>query len=263
MNQTRTHLVVGTPAYGGMITTLYAASLLKLQHAVHQRGDLDLTVLMPSGDALITRSRQDLVAHFMGMPTATHLLFIDSDIGFEPEQVFRFLDFGADVVAGVYPTKKVDWAKVEALAAEGRRPLEAASLSYVMEFGDPQRIAVRKGFAKVKYAGTGFLMIRRAVFTRMMEKYSALKYERQNQSDDPLTGSPHRYALFNCVIEPKTGTYLSEDYSFCRRWTDLGGEIWADLESRLTHVGAMAFRGNVATQFGLADGAPQPESPSR
>ena len=96
MNQTRTHLVVGTPAYGGMITTLYAASLLKLQHAVHQRGDLDLTVLMPSGDALITRSRQDLVAHFMGMPTATHLLFIDSDIGFEPEQVFRFLDFGAD-----------------------------------------------------------------------------------------------------------------------------------------------------------------------
>ena len=87
-----------------MVSTVYAASMLKLQFATQKRKDIDLTVLMPSGDALITRSRQDLVAHFLGMPTATHLLFVDSDIGFETEQVFRFLDFGEGVTAGVYPT---------------------------------------------------------------------------------------------------------------------------------------------------------------
>jgi hypothetical protein len=55
------------------------------------------------------------------------------------------------------------------------------------------------------------------------------------------------------MIDSASGTFLSEDYSFCRRWTDMGGEIWADLESRLTHVGPMVFNGNVATQFGPAE----------
>jgi len=119
MPEVRIHLVVGTPAFGGVVSTLYTASILRLQQACVKRGDVDLTVLMPSGDALITRSRQDLVAHFMGLPTATHLLFVDSDISFHPEQVFRFLFFGADVTAGVYPTKRIDWARVAAQAAPG------------------------------------------------------------------------------------------------------------------------------------------------
>jgi len=248
--ETNIHLVVATPAFGGMVSTVYAASMLKLQFATQKRKDIDLTVLMPSGDALITRSRQDLVAHFLGMPTATHLLFVDSDIGFETEQVFRFLDFGEGVTAGVYPTKRVDWERVSILASKGRKPLDSTSLSYVMEFENPEKIAARGGFAKVKYAGTGFLMIRRDVLVKMVAHYADLKYTRQNQSDDPLKGSPNRCALFNCMIDSATGTFLSEDYSFCRRWIDMGGEIWADLESRLTHVGPVAFNGNVATQFG-------------
>jgi hypothetical protein len=249
----RTHLVVATPAYGGLVTTLYTASILKLQHATQKRKDVDLTVLMPSGDALITRSRQDLVAHFLGIPTATHLLFVDSDIGFEVEQVFRFLAFGAEVMAGVYPTKRVDWDRVAQLAVEGHKSLDSTALSYVMEFEDPSRIAAKNGFAKVRFAGTGFIMIRRDALERMVARYPELRYNRVNQAEDPLKGSPHRYALFNCLVDEKTGTFLSEDYSFCRRWTDMGGEIWADLESRLTHVGPMTFQGNVATQFGAAD----------
>jgi len=54
------------------------------------------------------------------------------------------------------------------------------------------------------------------------------------------------------MIDPATGTYLSEDFAFCKRWTDIGGEIWADLESRLDHVGPSVFRGDVATQFAAA-----------
>jgi hypothetical protein len=58
--------------------------------------------------------------------------------------------------------------------------------------------------------------------------------------------------LFECIIDSKTGVYLSEDFSFCKRWTDMGGEIWADLESRLNHVGPATFYGDVATQFSSA-----------
>ena len=68
-------------------------------------------------------------------------------------------------------------------------------------------------------------------------------------SADSLAGSPNRFALFECMIDSKTGTYLSEDFAFCKRWTDIGGEIWADLESRLDHVGPSVFNGDISAQF--------------
>ena len=246
-----TKLVIGTPAYGGLVTTLYVASLLKLQKAAAERR-LNLTVLMPSGDALITRARNTIVTQFLDDPAATHLLFIDADIGFEPASVFRLLESGGDMVAGVYPTKKIDWARVKAMADMGVERLESAALSYVIEYKDPKAIGVRDGFTPVRYAGTGFLMIRRAVFTRLMERHPELKFERQHESPDPGAGSPHRYALFDCMIDPATKTYLSEDFSFCKRWTDSGGEIWVDLTSKLTHTGPLTFRGDVASQFASA-----------
>ena len=252
MSEPRTHLVVGTPCYGGQVTSVYAASLLKLQHACHRRGDIDFSVLMPGGDALITRARQNIVAHFLANEAATHLLFVDADIGFEPEQAFRLLNFGADVAGGVYPTKRIDWAKAAALAKAGNTQLASAALSYVIEFDDPKRIGVRDGFARVRAAGTGFLLIRRTVLVAMIERYPELRYTREHNTEDTLAGSKWRSALFNCLVDPETGVYLSEDFSFCRRWTAMGGEIWADLESRLTHVGPISFEGNVATQFGRA-----------
>jgi hypothetical protein len=51
--------------------------------------------------------------------------------------------------------------------------------------------------------------------------------------------------VFEPMIEPETGEYLSEDYAFCRRWRDLGGEVWADAESPLTHVGHATYRGSL------------------
>ncbi len=251
MPESRIHLVVGTPCYGGQVTSVYAASLLKLQEACRQR-DVTFGVLMPGGDALIPRVRQTIVAHFLENAAATHLLFVDADIGFEPEQAFRLLDFGVDMAAGIYPIKRIDWAKAAALAKAGSERLEPASLSYVFEVEDPKRVGIRNGFAKVRYAGTGFLLIRRAALVAMIERYPELRYTREHNTHDVLAGSPWRSALFNCLIDDKTGVYLSEDYSFCRRWTDMGGEIWADLSSKLTHVGPVAFAGDVATQFAKA-----------
>jgi hypothetical protein len=252
MSKPRIHLVIGTPCYGGLVTNLYASSLMKLQHACAKRGDVDLTVLMLGGDALITRARQDITAQFLETATATHLLFIDADIGFEPDQVFRLLDFDADMVAGVYPTKRHDWKKAAAAAKGGREPMESDSLCYVLEFESLEKAGERNGFCKVRYAGTGFLIVKRETLLKMNEKYPELQYAREHRAQDSLRDSKFRFALFNCMIDEATGTYLSEDFSFCRRWTDMGGEIWADLQSRLIHVGPVQFNGNVATQFPTA-----------
>lgn len=244
------YLVIGTPCYGRQVTDLYAGSLIKLTLACQQRG-VRLQVQMTGSDALITRARQNVVAHFLHIEAATHLLFIDADIGFDPDQVFRLLEFGAPMAAAVYPIKRIDWEKVGAAAQSGRGPLHSTALSYMIEFPNNGSIETRDGFAKVSFAGTGFLMIQRQALLSMIEHYPELRYSHDHKPNDKLAGSPYRSALFNCMIDGETGTYLSEDFSFCRRWTTMGGEIWADMNSRLTHVGAVDFAGDLSTQFAV------------
>ena len=247
------HLVVATPCFGGQLSTIYAQSIFKLQNVLRATPEIELSVLLRNGDALITRARADLVALFLDNPAATHLLFVDADIGFEPDQVIRLIGCGADMCAGSYPIKRIDWSKAKRVIEAGRANPGSAALDYVLEVEDPQHVAMRGGFVRVRYAGTGFLMIRRAAIERMCAHYRALQFRREHSGNDPLAGSPHRFALFECMIEAETGVYLSEDFSFCKRWTDIGGEIWADAQSRLNHVGPTVFHGDLATQF-----APQP-----
>jgi hypothetical protein len=244
------HLVVATPCFGGQVSSIYAGSVFQLQRAVRSKSNMDLKVLLRDGDALITRARANLVTMFLDDPVATHFLFVDADIGFTPEQVFRLIESGADMVAGVYPIKRVNWEKARRALQSNRPAVPSAALDYVMEIDDPDNIVVVNGFARVRFAGTGFLMIRRHVLEKMCEHpaYASLQFFREH-SIDALAGSPNRFALFECMIDPKTGTYLSEDFAFCKRWTDIGGEIWADLESRLDHVGPSVFHGDIASQF--------------
>src|SRR5580704_4437262 len=137
-----------------------------------------MKILFKDGDALITRARASLVAQFLDDPAMTHLLFIDGDIGFEPEQVLRLIDCEADVCAAVYPIKRIDWDKVRAVMGAGRPNPAAAAFSYVFEVADPGAVVARAGFAKVRYAGSGFLMIRRRALEAMCERYPHLRYKR-------------------------------------------------------------------------------------
>jgi hypothetical protein len=252
----RINLVIATPCFGGQVSSIYASSVFALQRELRATSNVNLTVHMRDGDALITRARANLVTLFLDDPSATHFLFIDADIGFTPQQVFRLIESGGDVVAGVYPIKRVNWDKARRAINDDRQNIAAASLDYVLEIDNPDHVVVVNGFARVRYAGTGFLMIRRHVLEKMCAHpdYAPLRFMREH-SHDELTGSPNRFALFECMIDPVTGTYLSEDFAFCKRWTDIGGEIWADLDSRLDHVGPSVFRGDVASQFAAAPAA--------
>jgi hypothetical protein len=244
------NLVVATPCFGGQISVLYAASLFKLQKLVRSYSGFNFKVLFKDGDALITRARASLISQFLDDPSATHLLFVDADIGFEPEQVLRLIECGADMCAAIYPIKRIDWDKVKTTIEADRPNPAAAALKYVFEVEDPNAVTEIGGFVKVRYAGTGFLMIRRQALEKMCSHYPQLKYKRDH-SVDATVASDNRFALFECMIA-EDGTYLSEDFAFCKRWIEMGGEIWADLKSKLTHVGPMAFCGDLSSQFAAA-----------
>ena len=152
-------IFVATPCFGGLVTTGYMMSIVKLmQYAGQHKFSVSLNLL--GRDSLITRARNTLVAQFMTVPQATHLMFIDADIGFEPELVHRMLAFDEDVVGGMYPAKALNWNPPDKIAYS--EPPNLATLNYVGKFCERDELERRGPFATGVYAATGFMMIKRA-----------------------------------------------------------------------------------------------------
>ncbi len=249
--ETSPFLMVATPCYAGQMTEPYVTSILALQRTCQARG-VRVEFNFRTGEALITRARADMTAEFL-RSGASHLLFIDADIGFVPEQVFRLLAFGADVAAAAYPLKRIDWEKAQRFAKAGRILSEAAILDYVFFPETKGPMQAKNDFVRVRHTGTGFMMLTRGAILRLCEAHPELRYKAAQRETDLMGEAEIRHALFECMIEPETGLYLSEDYAFCRRWRDLGGEIWLDIRSKLTHYGVNAFRGDFEKLFSPAE----------
>ncbi|MEW5787464.1 MAG: hypothetical protein AB1899_06380 [Pseudomonadota bacterium] len=239
-------VVIATPCFGGLLTQNYMLSVTRLMTSVG--GQIDLQLMLLGHDALITRSRATLVAKFLDNSAATHLMFIDSDIGFEAEQFARLFRQDKDVCAAMYPIKELDWLRLPGRQARGES-LASAGLNFVGTLCTDAQLRIEGEFATARYAGAGFLLIKRHVLEQLILAHPELKFQAIHAQDPEAPGMAHRYALFDPIIDRETGDYLSEDYAFCQRWRDLGGEIWLDLKSRLCHVGSNEYRGDSSLRY--------------
>ncbi len=137
----------------------------------------------------------------------------------------------------------------------------AKSLDYVfnpivVKDGDNMVIPVTNGLIKVKNLGTGFMLLKKSVITKMMSKYKELKYRNNVAGYEGASGlniSEYFYTLFDTGVDPESKVYLSEDYLFCERWGKIGGEIWMDLRCNLNHTGNMTYRGCLAMSIGQGE----------
>ncbi|MBS0248707.1 MAG: hypothetical protein JSR61_18980 [Proteobacteria bacterium] len=243
-------LFVATPCFGGMVATGYMSSILKLMQAAQQH-DVAVSINMLGRDSLVTRARNTLTAHFLASE-ATHLMFIDADLTFEPELVLRMLAFDQDLVGGMYPAKAINWQPPAHIAS--REPMQAATLQYVGKFCEGDELERRGPFATGVYCATGFMMIKRQAIERLVEAYPERAYASDHVYSPDRGGRPY-YALFECMIDPKTREYLSEDFGFCHLWRSLGGQVWLDVEGALTHTGPHDFHGMPALRFGSSQPA--------
>ncbi|MFZ0759476.1 MAG: hypothetical protein WAM69_05940 [Candidatus Sulfotelmatobacter sp.] len=249
-------ILVATPCFGGMVSQNYMLAVMRLTSYAKSAG-FDVSLTMVGYDALVSRARSALVAAFLDNPAATHLLFVDADIGFEPQQVERLLRFDKDFTGALYPLKSIDWDLIPQRCVERGESLRQAALSYVGMLS-PEAERKREGdFATGIYAGGGFQLIRRNVLDQMIAAYPETHFKLVHVL--PMSGvrreaapSSNLFALFDCIIDPETGAYLSEDYSFCLRWRKIGGEIWIDAASKLTHSGRYEFIGDHASRCGGA-----------
>lgn len=246
-------ILIATPCFGGMVSQNYMLSVMRLM-SYAKSAQFDVSISMVGYDALISRARSTLVAAFLDNAAATHLLFIDADISFEPQQVERLLRFDKDFTGALYPLKSMDWDLIPQRCVEGGESVRQAALSYVGAFCSAEELKREGDFATGIYVGGGFQMIRRGVLERMIAAYPETHFSRVHSL--PMSGSrsdaaqsSNLFAFFDCIIDPETGAYLSEDFSFCRRWRQIGGEIWIDVTSKLTHSGPYEFVGDCASRF--------------
>jgi hypothetical protein len=244
------HVYVATPCYSCQMTARFAMSLIRL-HALFIQNGYTLSIDLMGNESLIPRGRNVLCGRFL-KSAASHLLFIDSDIGFDPATVLRMLVHDKDVVAAIYPKKHIDWATVRAKiqAGEETEAIHSMGLDYNLNIMSDKVTSadIVNGFARVLDVPTGMMLISRPALERVCDAY---KDTLQCINDIPGSRDvvPEYVAVFDCMIDPETRRYLSEDYAFCRRAQTVGIEIWADLASPLTHTGSMIFDGNIASRF--------------
>jgi len=231
-----TKLFLSTPCYGGQCLEAYAASLVELSEECRVRG-IQLSLDTTENESLIPRARNVSLGRFMQKSDAEYFLFIDADVHFSAKSVMRLLDSGHDFAVACYPKKVILWEQLEgAVKADDDRNPAMLTSSLVLNF-KTNRSQVINGFVEVLDGPTGFMLFKRSVIEQMQEKYPELLCKNDHQNRD----FEDYYALFDCMIDPVSKRYLSEDYAFCRRWQQMDGKIWADTTTTLGHVGNLGF----------------------
>ncbi len=241
MNDTRTKLFIATPMYGGMCTASFMLSSIKLAETLIAN-NIQFEFAAIQNDALITRARNSL-AHYFLNTDATHLFFVDGDIGYNPEDVIEMLRADKDVICGIYPKKEINWTRINNAVHQGVPELELKfhTGSFVVNFmndtntppdidGEPFEIA--KG-------GTGFMLIQRKVFEKL--KPTVPTYENESPAYEGDVSPTSEF--FAVSVDKKTNRLLSEDYYFCNLVREAGMSIWAAPWAGLTHTGTYIFHG--------------------
>ena len=250
-------LFVATPMYGGMAGGIYTRSMCDLT-AMCVRYGIEIRSYFLFNESLITRARNYCVDEFL-RSDAHHLLFIDSDIGFDPKDVIALMALQDeyspyDVIAGPYPKKCITWEKilqaVNAGAADGNpNALEDFVGDFVfnpaMEDGVTSKTIRLDEPAEVLETGTGFMMIRRPTFDKYKQHYPQYSYKPDHVRTAEFDGSREIHAYFDCIIDPKTRRYLSEDYMFCQNVRQMGMKVWLCPWMHLQHAGTYVFSGRL------------------
>ena len=242
---------IATPCYGGALTEPYFRSVIKLMTFMNGH-TIPLAFGTIANESLVTRARNVLLAYFLNSDY-THLMFVDADIEFQVDDILKLWMHDKDVAVGAYPKKGVNWSHIkEAILldpSQNHSPGQIGALGsdYAINFQfidkHKKQVGVENGLIKLHDAGTGFMMIKREAILKLVKEYPEIKYNNDVQMGG-VDLKDNFYALFDTMIDPVDKRYLSEDYTFCRRWQKMGGDIWLDPSISLNHYGSFCFQGN-------------------
>jgi hypothetical protein len=248
-----TKILIATPCAHESVTSSYAATL-HLVTKLLERSEVEseLSIL---GASDLEFARSVLASRVLADASFTHLLFIDSDMSFRPSLVERMLAFDGDVMSAICPRRTQDLARIVAEAVK-HPPADAAALDAIVSRaadyagqldystdapGGNWEVQIEQGFARARETGMAICLIKRRVLEVMVERKIV---ERRAGPSHPNSPWPVPYFGFFHCKRVADGHLLSEDISFCRRWTEAcGGTIWASVDEEIGHHGAFRYYG--------------------
>lgn len=249
-------LMIATPMYGGNCHGMYAKSCADLSKLCANY-EIDLKIFYLFNESLITRARNYCADEFM-RSDYTHLMFIDSDIGFDPHDVLSLLAMSdpsaekpMEILCGPYPKKTIAWEKIKqavdkGLADENPGELEKYVGDYVFNPANgTTEIAIHEPCAVLE-GGTGFMMIQKSAFEKFNKSYPEYSYLPDHVRTKHFDGSREIMMYFQALIDPKSKRYLSEDYMFCQWMREVGVDTYLCPWMKLMHTGSYTFGGSLA-----------------
>lgn len=249
----KTGIFVGTPMYGGMCYGAFTNSMMELTSLCNQY-NIPFARKFLYNESLVQRARNYIADSFM-QSEMQQMIFIDSDIDFNAQDVIILADLqnknpDYDVICGPYPKKMIAWEKIRDVVNQGKADEDPNILENFV--GDFVFNALENGViklsepAKVAEAGTGFMMIRRETFEKFAQKFPEKSYKPDHIRTKEFDGSREIQAYFDCIIDPKTKRYLSEDYYFCHKIREAGMNVWMAPWIQMGHNGYYRFGGSLA-----------------
>jgi len=240
------NIFVATPMYGGQCTGYYTQSLLTLGPVLNQNG-YDMAYSAMFNESLIQRGRNALAHGFMQRPECTHLMFIDADIKFNPQDIIKMIEADKDIICGIYPKKEINWVEVEKAVKEGvpTDRLKTRTASVVVNLKDyagSVTVPVSEP-VEIFNGGTGFMLIKRSTFETMKSVVNS--YNNDVLFLDGGISNDRITEYFACAIEPGTERLLSEDYFFCWKAREANLKVWAAPWAQLGHFGSYLFEGGL------------------
>ena len=235
-------IFISTPCYDGSVTKDYMLSMLKLVEEL-KKENIEYKLDMISGESLIPRARNNSLHKFY-KTNCTHLLFIDADIEFKASALINNLKKDNDVTCCCYPKKNISIQRMLYSIKNDKESKEepisrGLDYAYNAEYDDDFNIIEKDNCIKVRHGATGFMLIKREILTKMKEKYKEeLKIRVEEEK--------YMCGLFCCMI--KDDVYLSEDYAFCERVYETGGEVWMNMTENLNHTGRFKYKSDIVNR---------------
>lgn len=238
---------IATPMYGGVSKSNYSISMQNLLNNLTRAGH-QVTTTVIGNESLITRARNTLAHKFLKTDHDV-LLFIDSDHGFNADDVVRMLESDKELIGAIYPMKGIDWDKVRTAALLGLPNLELYSGIFAVNVLDEStQITANEAF-RVKHIGTGMMAIKRSVLEKLAPICKTYKSNSVGSMGVDIGETVVEYFPTMIVNDH----LLSEDYAFCHLWRELGNDVWAAPWVKINHSGDYVFSGQFSSSMYLTE----------
>ena len=237
-------LFVSSPTTG-QVDMHYLQSIFQLQSECCKRKK-HITLHLHKA-SLVTIGRNHCTNAFLNSD-CTHMVFVDTDIQFNANDIFRMIEADKEIIVIPYPLKYFDWKKADEMWTKYRVPIDKGGFVWPLKVLNPEDMVCENGVVEIEKGPAGCMVIKREAFLRLINYYPNLKLGKSTVPKD-IAKDKFAYNFWDTMHDELEGRIIGEDFAFCSRYKDAGGRIFALIDAEITHHGSAPFKARFIDEF--------------